>query len=89
MVLRLQAVAGCHDRGFPGHDRLIFFCFSIAIRVHTVSRQCFVFCHDNVAKKVPLSRPRWPRQEVRVATRSLVKANRFRVATGFHGVMSR
>ena len=34
-------------------------------------------------------RPRWPRQEVRVATRSLVKAKIFRVATGFHGVVSR
>ena len=61
-----------------------------------MSRKCFVFCSDNVATEVPLSRPRRLRQEVRVATRRLVKAKGFRVATehysvatGFHGVLSR
>ena len=54
-----------------------------------MSRQCFFSI-------VTMSLPRQPRQEVRVVTRSLVKAKRFRVVTeicsvaiGFHGVVLR
>ena len=54
------------DRGFPGSDKVVFFCFSIAIGAPTVSLQCFVLYFDNVMTEVPSSRPRWPRQEVRV-----------------------
>ena len=47
---------------------LFFSCFFVATAVPMMWRQCFVFCHDNVAIEVPLSRPRRPRKEVRVAT---------------------
>ena len=53
----------------------------MATGVPTVLQQCFVFCRDNVTTEVLLSRQRRPRQEVRVAIRSLVKAKRFRVTT--------
>ena len=43
---------GC-DRDFPGRNRVVFFCFSIATRAPTMSRQCFGF----------LSRQRFSRRD--------------------------
>ena len=65
------------DRGFLYYDKAFWFCVSTS---GFVSRQDLVLagcswvtvvvapCRDNVAIEVPLSRPRWSRQEVRVAT---------------------
>ena len=65
------------DRGFLYHDRAFWLC---VVTVGFVSRQDLVLagcswvvtvvapCRDNVAIEVPLSRPRWSRQEVEVAT---------------------
>ena len=55
-------------RFFLVATELFSLCFSGATRALKELRQCFVFYRDNVAIEVPLSRPRWPRQEVRVAT---------------------
>ena len=61
-----------------------------------MSRQCFVFYRDNIVTKGPLSWPRRSRQEVRVATGAWLRPRNFgsgqeicRIATGFHGVVSR
>ena len=54
---------------FPGCDRVVFSWFYIATGVPTVSRQCFVLCHDNVAIEVSLLGSSRSRHEVRVATK--------------------
>ena len=74
-----QVAGGCWvvTRVFMVATELFFFCFYVAIGVPTVSRQCFVFCHDNVATEVPLSRLRRSRQEVRVTTRSWSRTRDF------------
>ena len=61
-----------------------------------MSRQCFILCHDDVAIEGPLSQPRQPRQEARVATEACLRPKNFEsqqeiscVAIGFDGVVSR
>ena len=89
MVLRLHAVAGSRQ-GFSWSRQSYF--SSVFL-----SQQGFKWCRYSVFfSVVTMSLPRQPMQEVRVATRSLVKAKRFRVVTeicsvaiGFHGVVLR
>ena len=55
-----QAVGGCWVaiRVFLVETKLFFFYYSVMTGVPTVSRQCFIFCRDNVATEVPLVRSR-------------------------------
>ena len=48
-----RSFLGC-DRGFPGHNRVVFILVFCCDKGPPMPRQCFILCRDNVAIEVPL-----------------------------------